>query len=411
MSDLLERFLRYVRVDTQADEASASYPSTAKQFDLGRMIEAECRELGLTDVRMNQWGIVTAAIPANVDHDAPRIVWLAHVDTSPETSGTNVNPIVHEDYAGGDIALPGDPTKVIRVAENPDLAGLRGATIVTTDGTTLLGSDDKSGIAVIMTAAAELMASPGVPRGPITLCFTCDEEVGRGVDKIDVAGLGAACAYTLDGPGAGTVDAETFSADLATVTARGVNTHPSEGKGRMVNALRILSTFLARLPRETLSPEKTAGREGFLHPYAVEGGVAEATARVLLRDFETGRLAEQAALLETIAAGVRGDFPGGALVIAIRPQYRNMRDGLAKEPRALPKALEAMVAAGLEPRTTIIRGGTDGSRLTELGLPCPNLATGQHNPHSPLEWTSVEEMEIAVRVLVELARAWSTESA
>ena len=407
---LLDRFLRYVRIDTQSDETSPSVPSTAKQLDLCRLLADECRVLGLNDVRLTDAGTVYATIPPTVP-DAPTICWLAHVDTSPEYSGTGVKPVVHGNYAGGDLVLPGDPSKVIRVTENPDLTRLVGGTVVTTDGTTLLGSDDKSGIAVVMTAAERLTADRAIPHGPIRLCFTCDEEIGRGCDHVDLATIGAVCAYTLDSDGVGRIDSETFSADLATVTVEGINTHPSVGKGAMVNAVRILSAFLAELPTETDSPETTEGRQGFMHPYHVEGGVAKAQARVILRDFESERLAAYADRLEAIADGLRRKQPRATITVAVRPQYRNMRDGLAKEPRAVPFAIEATRAAGLEPRLEVIRGGTDGSRLTEMGLPTPNLATGQHNPHSPLEWTSVEEMEAAVSVLIELAKRWGREKA
>lgn len=412
MPALLDRFLRYVKIDTQSNEASTTVPSTAKQLDLCRLLEVECRELGLADVSLDQYGIVMATVPATVVGHAPTIAWVAHVDTSPETSGTDVKPIVHSPYAGGDIILPGDPTKVICVADNPDLERLIEGTVITTDGTTLLGADDKAGVAVIMSAAAHLVAHPEIAHGPIRLCFTCDEEIGHGVDHVDLKKLGAVCAYTLDGDGEGSVGCETFSADQAVVTVTGINIHPSIGKGKMVNAVRILAEFLAQIPADRLSPETTAGREGFLHPYHItEGGVAKAEVRILLRDFETAKLAEYARLLEGIAVGLRPKYPRAAIDIRVVEQYRNMRDGLASEPRALAKALEATRAAGLEPRQTIIRGGTDGSRLTALGLPTPNLSTGEHNPHSPLEWTSLEEMQHAVDVLVALAQSWAHEMA
>ena len=406
---LLERFLRYVRLDTRADEMSASVPSTAKQLVLSRMLADECEELGLRDVELTPEGTVYATLPATVSHAAPTICWLAHVDTSPEYTAENVNPIVHENYAGGDLKLPGDPSKVIRVSENPDLQNLIGETIITTDGTTLLGSDDKSGVAVIMTAAERLLRDTSIPHGPIRLCFTCDEEIGRGCDHVDLAKIDSVCAYTLDGDSVGKIDLETFSADGATVTIEGVNTHPSIGKGVMVNAIRILSQFLAALPTKTDSPETTDGRAGFIHPYAIEGGVAKAQARIILRDFETPKLAEYAQQLERIAEPLRKEHPRAKITIATRPQYRNMRDGLVKEPRAVTFAIEATRAAGLEAKQEIIRGGTDGSRLTEMGLPTPNLSCGQHNPHSPLEWTSVVQMEKAVDVLIELAKRWGRE--
>ena len=410
VADLLERFLRYVQIDTQADESSSTAPSTAKQLDLSRLLAEECRELGLADVNLGAGGVVTATIPATVEHTAPAIAWFAHVDTSPEFSGTEVKPVVHQPYDGRDIVLPGDASHVIRVAENPELQQLVGGTVITSDGTTLLGSDDKSGVAVIMTAAARLLQSPELAHGPIRVCFTCDEEIGRGVDHVDIPGLGAVCGYTLDGAGRGDVDAETFSADQAVITIDGINTHPSVGQGVMVNAIRIMSEFLVRLPADHLSPETTAGRDGFLHPYHVEAGVARATARIILRDFETTRLAEYAGLLENIATELRTRYPAATIDVAIREQYRNMRDGLAREPRALAFALEATRLAGMGPVQSIVRGGTDGSVLTERGLPTPNLSTGEHNPHSPLEWTSLEEMQAAVEVLVQLATLWGRES-
>ncbi len=409
MTTLLDRFLRYVRIDTQSDENSPASPSTAKQLVLSRLLAEECGKLGLDDVSCDEHGIVMATVPATVDHEAPTIVWNAHVDTSPEYSGAGVKPVVHEDYDGTDIVLPEDPSKALQVAEHPDLRSLVGGTVITTDGTTLLGADDKSGLAVIMSAAAHLMANRDIPCGPVRICFTTDEEIGRGIEGLDFDKLGGVCGYTLDSSGSGRIDSETFSADQATITVTGVNTHPSEGKGVMVNAIRILSAFLDSLPKDHLSPETTDRREGFLHPYVIEGGVAEATAKIILRDFETPQLADYADLLKSLAADLEKIDPRVRIEVNVRKQYRNMRDGLEQEPRALAKAIEATKAAGLEPRLDIIRGGTDGSLMTERGLPTPNLSSGQHNPHSPLEWTSVEEMQKAVSVLVELARAWGRE--
>jgi tripeptide aminopeptidase len=406
MDTLLDRFCRYVRVSTQADEATSTYPSSPGQLELGRMLAQELRGLGLTDAQQDEHGVVLATVPATVPHAAPTIAWIAHVDTSPETSGHGVKPVVHANYDGRDIVLPGDPTRVIRAADNPELLTLKGKTLITSDGTTLLGSDDKSGLAVIMEAAAQLMARPEVAHGPIRVCFTCDEEIGHGVDHLDLKKLGARVGYTLDGGGVGEIDGETFSADLAVVTIQGVNIHPAFGKGRMVNAVRLAGLFLDRLPRQGLSPETTAEREGFLHPYRIEGGVAEVTMRILLRDFDTSRLAERAEVLRAVARTVEAEFPKARIEVKVTPQYRNMADGLGKEPRALAFAQEAMRRAGLEPKLTIVRGGTDGSRLTELGLPTPNLSCGEHNLHSPLEWTCLEEMATAVRVLIELARVW-----
>jgi tripeptide aminopeptidase len=405
---LLDRFLRYVRIDTQADETSSAVPSTAKQLDLSRLLAEECRALGLVDVSLSEHGVVMATVPGTTAVPAPMIAYVAHVDTSPEYSSTSVQPQVIHDYAGQDLTLPGERSKVLRTAENPELLTCLGHTLITTDGTTLLGGDDKAGIAVIMTAAERLLSDPR-PHAPVRVCFTCDEEIGRGTDHLNLSQLGAICGYTLDGGGQGEIDSETFSADQAIVTVQGINTHPSIGKGTMVNAVRILSSFLSRLPTATLSPETTDGRDGFIHPYHVEGGVATATARLILRDFETSALVEQAALLDAIAADLRTQHPRATITISIKRQYRNMREGLVKEPRAIPKAAAAYRAIGIEPKFSVIRGGTDGSLLTEKGLPCPNLSTGQHNPHSPLEWASLDEMETATRCLVELAMEWGKE--
>jgi tripeptide aminopeptidase len=367
MDTLLDRFCRYVRIHTQADEAARTYPSSPGQLELGRLLADELRALGLRDAEQDGHGIVMATVPATVGHAAPAVAWFAHVDTSPETTGLNVKPQIHRDYDGKDIVLPGDPSKVLRVADNPELETLKGKTVITTDGTTLLGADDKAGVAVIMEAVAQLVARPEVPHGPIRVCFTCDEEIGRGVDHVDLKKLGAHVAYTLDGAGQGEIDGETFSADLAVVTVRGVNIHPMIAKGRMVNGVRLAGLFLDRLPRVGLSPETTDGRDGFLHPYRIEGGVAETTIRILLRDFDTARLADRADVLRAVARTVEAEFPRAAMEVAVTPQYRNMADGLKKEPRALAFAEEAMRRAGLTPKRTIVRGGTDGSRFTELG--------------------------------------------
>ncbi len=406
MESLLDRFCRYVRIDTQANESAGTYPSSPGQLELGRLLVAELQAMGIADAEADQHGIVMGTLPATAAPAAPAMAWLAHLDTSPETSGQGVRPVVHRAYDGRDLVLPGDSSKVIRVADNPELAELQGATLVTGDGTTLLGADDKAGLAVIMEAAAFLLTHPELPHGPIRLCFTCDEEIGHGVDHIELARLGAVAGYTLDGRGQGEIDVETFSADQAVVTITGVNIHPAIAQGRMVNAVRLAGAFLDRLPWQTLSPETTAERQGFLHPYRLEAGVAGATLRILLRDFSTAKLAEQAQLLHHIAALLQAEHPGCHIELLITPQYRNMAEGLAKEPRALALAEEAMRRAGIQPRRTSVRGGTDGSRLTELGLPTPNLSCGQHNLHSPLEWACLEEMNTALRVLVELAQVW-----
>ncbi len=405
---LLERFLRYVAIDTMADESSDTYPSSPGQLELGKLLARELTQAGLNDVCHDEHGLVIATIPATVAGPLPVMALNAHLDTSPETSGANVRPQVIRDYRGGDIPLPGDTSKVIRVADNPELDLLLDRTLITTDGTTLLGSDDKAGIAIIMEAAEHLIHHTNIPHGPIRILFTCDEEIGHGVDHVDVEQLAAEVCYTLDGGGANTIDVETFSADLATVTVRGVNIHPSIAKGRMVNAMRAAGAFLARLPRQTLAPESSDGRAGFLHPYVVQGGVAEVVLKVLLRDFDTATLAQHAQQLRQIATAVEKEMPGTSFEIAITPQYRNMADGLRAEPRAVEYAKQAHARLGRTARLTIIRGGTDGSMLTAKGLPTPNLASGQHTPHSPLEWACLDEMVQATELVIELAQVWGT---
>jgi tripeptide aminopeptidase len=405
---LLDRFLRYVRVDTQADEKSATYPSTPGQLELGRMLAAELKAMGYADARQTEFGVVHATIPGTVA-GAPTVALNAHVDTSPEFSGKGVDPRVIRNYDGGDIVLPRDPARVIRVAESPELADLKGKTIVTTDGTTLLGGDDKAGVAVIMEVAKVLSERTEIPHGPVKVVFTCDEEIGKGAAHLHPDELGAEVAYTLDGAGTGEVEGETFSGDKATVTITGVNIHPALAKGKMTNAVRLAGLFLEKLPKDRLTPETTADREGFLHPYLVEGGVPAATIHILLRDFETPKLREYAELLRKVGKEIEAAYPAAKVEVAITKQYRNMRDGMGKEPRAVPYAVEAIRRAGLEPKQKIIRGGTDGAHLTALGLPTPNLSCGEHNFHSPLEWVCLEEMQANVRVVLELLKVWAGE--
>lgn len=405
---LLARFVRYVQIDTTAGDPDGGYPSSPGQLELGRLLAEELKAIGLSDASQDRFGIVMATLPASPGCSAPTVAWNAHVDTSPETTGRNVRPQIWRNYDGSDLVLPGDPKQVLRVDANSELAALRGSTIITSDGNTLLGADDKAGVAVIMETIAWLCEHPDVAHGPLRVCFTCDEEIGHGVDHVDLPTLGAAVCYTLDGSGTNQIDVETFSADLAVVTVRGVNIHPSIAKGRMVNAIRVAADFIDRLPSDRLSPETTAGREGFLHPYTIEGGVAQARFRVLLRDFDTPTLAEHAALLRRIASDTMAEHSGCGIDFEIIQQYRNLADGLKLEPRAVPYAEEALRRLGRQPQRTIIRGGTDGSRFTELGLPTPNLSTGEHNPHSPLEWTCLEEMGQAVEHLIELSRVWAS---
>jgi len=408
MPALLDRFLRYVKVDTTAVEDAGRYPSSPGQLELGRMLAEELTELGLADVSISEYGIVMATIPATIE-GAPTIAWFAHVDTSPETTGKGVKPVVHEQYDGQDITLTGDPTKVIRTSECPDLARLKGKTVITTDGTTLLGADDKSGVAIIMTAAAELMSRRDIEHGPIRIVFTCDEEIGHGTDKVDLAKVDATVGYTLDGEDEGLIENETFSADLAIVTVTGRNIHPAMGKGKIINALRVASDLIARLPSDRLAPEATDGRDGFIHPYVISGGVGEVKIRVLLRSFDTAELTTQADFLREQAAAVEAVWPGSSIDVSATKQYRNMVEVLDKEPRAVGLAARAMRNLELQPKFKSIRGGTDGARFSEMGLPTPNLSAGMHNFHSPLEFACLEQMEQAVRILVELARLWGAE--
>jgi tripeptide aminopeptidase len=403
---LLERFLRYVAIDTTAVDGAETYPSSQGQWELGAMLVQELQGMGVRNARQDEHGLVWATIPANTPQSTPCILLNAHLDTSPETTGRGVRPQIVHDYSGGDLPLPNDREKVIRVVDNPELKELHGCTLITTDGTTLLGGDDKAGVAVIMEVASRLQEDPDLPHGPVQILFTCDEEIGRGVEFVDMSQIDAVAAYTLDGPGANQIDVETFSADLATVTLRGVNIHPSIAKDRMVNAVRGAADFLARLPANTLSPETTDGRQGFLHPYQLSGGVAEVQIKILLRDFETGILQDLAARLRDAAKETQTARPGITVSVEVTPQYRNMREGLSREPRAVSYAEQALRRLGRTPERTIIRGGTDGSQLTARGLPTPNLSCGQHNPHAPLEWVCLEEMMQSGYLLVELLRIW-----
>lgn len=405
---LLDRFIRYVKVETTAVEETKDYPSSPGQLDLGRILADELKALKLENVSMDEHGIVMGTIPGNVP-GAPTISWLSHMDTSPEFTAKNVKPIIHKNYDGKDIQLPGDPTRVIRVDETEGMAALKGKTLITTDGTTLLGADDKAGLAAIMTASAHLMAHPEIKHGPIRIVFTCDEEVGRGTDKLDLAKIGATVAYTLDGDGEAGLENETWSADVAVVTITGKNIHPGYAKGRMINAIRLAAQFVERLPWHRLAPETTENRDGFMHPYVIEGGVPETKVRVLLRSFVTAELAEQAKVLHAVADTIMAEHPGARINIEVKEQYRNMIEYLTKDPRAVKLADQAIKNAGLTTHFKSIRGGTDGSRLSEKGLPTPNLSVGMYNFHSPLEFACLEQMESAVKVLIELAQLWGKE--
>jgi tripeptide aminopeptidase len=406
-TSVLERFLRYVTFDTKADPESPSVPSSAKQLVLLDALVAECKALGLADAARDEHAIVMATIPPTTKKaKVPVIGLLAHVDTSPELSGANVKPIVHRDYHGGDIVLPGDPSAIIRTADNPDLAEKTGEDIVTASGTTLLGADDKSGVAVIMALAQYLKEHPEVPHGTIRLAFTPDEEIGRGVRLFDVKRFGAYAAYTLDGAVLASYECETFSADAMTVTFQGFNTHPGFATGKMVNSIKVAADFVHRLPKTGLAPETTADRDGFVHPNDIIASVDRTVVKFIIRDFATAGLAEKEAMIERLARGAVADWPGSSVMFEVHESYRNMREVLDRHPDVVANAREAIRRANLTPIETRIRGGTDGSILSEMGLPTPNLFTGQHNFHSRLEWISVQDMEKSVETCLELVKLW-----
>jgi tripeptide aminopeptidase len=409
MSSVLDRFLRYVRYDTQSDERSTTYPSTAIQLVLLRELARELREIGLADADVDAFGYTTATIPPTVaGTHIPTIGFIAHVDTSPEIDGAGVRPIVHRAYDGRDLVLPDDPSVVLRLADNPALAEQMGHDIVTASGTTLLGADNKAGVAEIVTAAAYLLAHPEIPHGPIRIAFTPDEEVGRGTAHFDVGRFGADYAYTMDGGSRGEVESESFSADAMTVTFIGFNTHPGYAKGRMINAIKVAGDFITRLPADHLSPETTDGYQGFVHPYVVQAGVERTAVKLLIRDFDTAGLAVKEAHVAELAQEAARAFPGARVELSVEESYRNMGEVLALHPDVVASACDAVREAGLEVRSRPIRGGTDGSKLSFMGLPTPNIFAGEHNFHSRLEWVSVEDMEKAVEVIVNLARIWAT---
>ncbi len=407
MSDVLERFLRYVRYDTQSDERSTTYPSTDRQLTLLADLVTELRALGLEDAAMDAHGYVMATVPATTARNVATIGFISHVDTSPEMSGANVQPIVHSRYDGRDLALPDDPTAVLRLKDIPALAEQMGHDIVTASGTTLLGADNKAGVAEIVTAAAHLMRHPEIPHGAVRIAFTPDEEIGRGTLHFDVARFGARCAYTMDGGSRGEVERESFSADAMTVTFFGFNTHPGYAKGKMINAIKVAADFLRRLPPDRLSPETTDEREGFVHPYVMQAGVDRTSVKLIVRDFDTAGLGVKESFVDGLARAAVDGYPGARVEIAIEEQYRNMREILDAHPQVVEHAREAVRRAGLEVRSPVIRGGTDGSRLSFMGLPTPNIFAGEHNFHSRLEWVSVQDMEKAVEVIVHLCQVWA----
>ena len=406
-SPVLERFLRYVTYDTQSREGASTYPSTSSQLVLLRDLAAELRAMGVADAAMDEHGYVMATIPATTAKaGVPVIGFIAHVDTSPEMSGAGVKPIVHRAYDGRDLALPDDPKAVLRVSDSPYLGECLGHDIVTASGTTLLGADNKSGVAETMTAAERLLAHPDIPHGDIRIAFTPDEEVGNGTKFFDVSRFGARYAYTMDGGPRGELEFESFSADAITFTFRGFNTHPGYAKGRMVNAIKLAARFIERLPADRLSPETTELREGFVHPYVVDAAVDQTRVKLLVRDFLTGGLAEKEAWLRLLAEEVVAGVPGASFAVQVEESYRNMREVIDHHPLVVEHAREAIRRAGLPVRERAIRGGTDGSRLSYMGLPTPNIFAGEQNFHSRLEWVSVQDMEKAVDVIVEVAKVW-----
>ena len=409
---VVDRFLRYVRIDTQSREGADKTPSTEKQWALVRLLADELRALGAQDVLVSEHCTVYATVPANAP-DADRITtvgFLAHVDTSPAVSGANVSPIVHRDYRGGDIVLPGDPSQVLRVAEHPVLERMIGDDVITTDGTTLLGSDDKAGVAAIMTMVDMLGRNPELKHGRIAVAFTPDEEVGTGIEQFDIARFGADVAYTVDGEAPGEINDETWSARTATLTFHGKSTHPGTAKGVMINAIRALADFVGRLPGDML-PESTEGRVGFVHPYTGAVDVETSTLKVILRDFEMTGLEEKERLVRKLAAETERAFPGATVTVEVKQDYLNMKEKLKDHPQLKERAFEAARRAGLEPYTKPIRGGTDGSKLTFRGLPCPNIFTGGFEFHGKREFNSRRGLEKTTETLVHLAAIFAEQAA
>ena len=405
----VDRFLKYVKYDTQSDEESTSFPSTEKQKKLSADLAKELKKMGLKDAAMDRWGYVMATLPANTKKKVPPIAFIAHVDTSPAVTGKNVKPIIHKKYKGGDIKLPKEK-RVIKENENPDLKKMKGFDIITTDGSTLLGADNKAGVAEIMDVVNYLLVHPEVKHGPIKICFTPDEEVGRGTEKIDLKKLGAKYAYTVDGSSRGEVESETFSADAVVLKFIGKNIHPGYAKNQMINSIKIASAFMESLPKKKLSPETTEKRQGYVHCTNINGLEETTTLKFIIRDFETPKLKEYEKLLEELAKKAVAKFPGSKYEFKVVNQYRNMREVLDKHPQVTKYAVQAMRNLGIKPILNPIRGGTDGSRLSFMGLPTPNIFAGEHSFHSQLKWVAIQDMEMAVKVIVELAQIWEKRS-
>jgi tripeptide aminopeptidase len=406
----IDNFLSYVKYDTQSSEESETYPSTMKQLDLSKKLLEEVKELGLKDCELTEHGYVFATLPSNVTHKVPTIGLIAHVDTSPEVSGENVNPVIHKNYQGGDLVLPKDKSQVIEFDMNPALKTCIGHDIITTDGTTLLGADNKAGIAEIMGAVKFLLQNPEIKHGKIRVAFTVDEEVGTGTEYFDVKKYGADYAYTIDGESAGEVEDETFCADTAIIKIKGVNVHPGYAKDRMINGIKIAAELLEKLPKDSMSPETTEKREGYLHPHAIKGGVELTELTFLVRDFTVEGLNEKEAFLQKSCDELSKKYAPATVELQIKESYRNMKYKLDEHPQVVEYALEAVERSGIKPIKNLIRGGTDGARLSFMGLPTPNIFTGGHNFHSQKEWISIQDMEKAVETIVNLVQIWTEKS-
>lgn len=407
---LAERFKKYVKIDTQSDPESTTIPSTEKQKNLGRVLVEELLAMGMEDAHLDEYGYVYATIPSNTEKTVPVICFCSHMDTSPDCSGLNVKPIVHHNYQGQDLVLPDDVSVVLKQSEHKDLQNQIGNDIITASGTTLLGADNKAGLAEIMEAAAFLVQNPAVKHGTIKILFTPDEEIGRGVDKVDLKKLGADFAYTVDGETLGSIEDETFSADGAVLTINGISSHPGFAKAKMESAIKILSAILDALPKDTLTPEATSQKEGFIHPVSIHGNVEQAQAQFILRDFDDVLLAKHGETLKAVVEQVLKAYPNSTYDLKIIEQYRNMKKVLDQFPQVMKNGVLAIERAGITPKRQSIRGGTDGSRLSLMGLPCPNIFAGEHAFHGKQEWASVQDMEKAVQTIVNLAVIWEEQA-
>ncbi len=403
-----ERFVRYVQIDTTADPMSSSFPSSSKQKDLSKLLVEELLMLGIEDALTDEWGYVYATIPSNCAQEVPTICFCSHIDTAPDCSGTNVKPIIHRKYDGKPIVLPEDKSQIITVEQHPYLKEKIGDDLITASGSTLLGADDKAGVAIIMDLAAQLMRNPSIPHGKIRILFTPDEEVGRGVEQLNMEKLNADYGYTLDSGELGAIEDESFSADAMSFQIFGISAHPGYAKGKMVHAIKVAAAFVDALPKDSWCPEATVDREGFVHPTSISGGLEEATVSFIIRDHDTAKLSEYENRLENILKEVISSFPGATYTAKVTEQYRNMKEIIRDVPFVTDYAIEAMKKAGITPKPTIIRGGTDGSRMSFMGLPCPNIFTGEMAIHSRHEYVSVQDMEKAVDTLVELVQIWTT---